>query len=169
MEVTIRFPEVETLNPPVLTLDEVSFKYPNTDRTIFSGVNLGANSESRICIVGENGAGKTTLLKIIMGINSPTNGFVHHHRGLKFGYFSQHFVDQLEMNVSCVELLQNEFSGRTIEEYRRQLGSFGVTGDMALQIVASLSGGQKSRVAFAKMCMGNFHNYINTCNLLIFV
>lgn len=58
------------------------------------------------------------------------------------------------MNASCVELLQKEFSGKPIEEYRRQLGSFGVSGDMALQVVASLSGGQKSRVAFAKMCMG---------------
>lgn len=138
----------------------MSFKYPNTDRYIFSGVNLGANSESRICIVGENGAGKTTLLKIMMGINSPSSGIVHHHRGLKFGYFSQHFVDQLEMNVSCVELLQREFPGKPIEEYRRQLGSFGVSGDMALQIVASLSGGQKSRVAFAKMCMGMCDSYL---------
>lgn len=40
-----------------------------------------------------------------------------------------------------------------MEEYRRQLGSFGVSGDLALQTVASLSGGQKSRVAFARMCM----------------
>lgn len=47
------------------------------------------------------------------------------------------------------------FSGKTIEEYRRQLGSFGVSGDMALQTIASLSGGQKSRVAFVRMCMGN--------------
>lgn len=139
-------------------MDEVSFKYPNTDRIIFSGVNLGANAESRICIVGENGAGKTTLLQIILGVNSPTSGIVHHHRGLKFGYFSQHFVDQLEMNVSCVELLQREFPGKTVEEYRRQLGSFGVGGEMALQIVGSLSGGQKSRVAFAKMCMGKLTN-----------
>jgi len=45
--------------------------------------------------------------------------------------------------------------GKPLEEYRRQLGSFGITGDMALQTVASLSGGQKSRVAFARMCMGN--------------
>lgn len=58
------------------------------------------------------------------------------------------------MNVSCVELLQRDFPGKTVEEYRRQLGSFGVGGELALQIVASLSGGQKSRVAFAKMCMG---------------
>lgn len=46
-------------------------------------------------------------------------------------------------------------SGKSIEEYRRQLGSFGVSGDLALQTIASLSGGQKSRVAFASMCMGN--------------
>ncbi|KAJ8878743.1 hypothetical protein PR048_019329 [Dryococelus australis] len=45
-------------------------------------------------------------------------------------------------------------AGKSVEEYRRQLGSFGVTGDMALQTVGSLSGGQKSRVAFARMCMG---------------
>lgn len=45
-------------------------------------------------------------------------------------------------------------SGKPIEEYRRQLGSFGVSGDLALQTVGSLSGGQKSRVAFSRMCMG---------------
>lgn len=45
--------------------------------------------------------------------------------------------------------------GKPSEDYRRQLGSFGVSGDLALQPVESLSGGQKSRVAFAKMCMAN--------------
>lgn len=58
------------------------------------------------------------------------------------------------MNVNCVELLQQTYPGKPIEEYRRQLGSFGISGDMALQTVGSLSGGQKSRVAFARMCMG---------------
>lgn len=134
-------------------LNEIAFKY-SKEKVIFNLVNLSADLQSRICIVGENGAGKTTLLKIIMGIHSPTGGMMHSHRGLKFGYFSQHHVDQLEMNVSCVELLQQAYPGRPIEEYRRQLGSFGISGDLALQIVASLSGGQKSRVAFAKMCMG---------------
>lgn len=122
--------------------------------------------------VGDNGAGKTTLLKIIMGILSPVAGMRHVHRNLKFGYFSQHHVDQLDMNVNSVELLQSAYpgilcppqirrslintllTGQSVEEYRRQLGSFGVSGDLALQTVASLSGGQKSRVAFARMCMG---------------
>lgn len=154
VECILKFPEVEILQPPVLQLDEVAFHYPNSDRIIFKGVCLGANSDSRVCIVGDNGQGKTTLLKIILGSLTPTSGYVRHHRGLKFGYFSQHHVDQLDMKVNCVELMQNEYPGKPIEEYRRQLGSFGISGDLALQVVASLSGGQKNRVAFAKMCMG---------------
>ncbi|XP_060527981.1 ATP-binding cassette sub-family F member 3 [Cylas formicarius] len=153
-EVVLRLPETEPLSPPILQLDEASFRYSADNRLIFSNVNLGATMESRICIVGDNGAGKTTLLKIIMGILTPTSGMRHVHRNLKFGYFSQHHVDQLNMNVNSVELLQQQYPGKPIEEYRRQLGSFGVSGDLALQTVSSLSGGQKSRVAFASMCMG---------------
>lgn len=153
-EVILRFPIVEPLSPPILQLSEVSFSY-DSKRTIFSNVNLNGTLESRICIVGDNGAGKTTLLKIIMGILSPTRGDRITHRNLKFGYFSQHHIDQLDMNLCSVELLQQAFPGKPIEEYRRQLGSFGVSGDLALQSIASLSGGQKSRVAFAVMCMKN--------------
>ncbi|XP_019881799.1 ATP-binding cassette sub-family F member 3 [Aethina tumida] len=152
-EVVLKLPDTEPLSPPILQLNEILFRY-NADRIIFKNVNLGATMDSRICIVGDNGAGKTTLLKIIMGILSPTEGMRHVHRNLKFGYFSQHHVDQLDMNVNSVELLQQAYKGKPIEEYRRQLGSFGVSGDLALQTVSSLSGGQKSRVAFASMCMG---------------
>ena len=152
-EVTLRFPDVEALSPPILQLNEVSFSYTGgSDNLIFSGVNLTASLQSRICIVGENGAGKTTLLKIITSSLSPTKGTVHVHRNLKFGYFSQHHVDQLDMRVCPVELLQNHFPGKPIEEYRRMLGSFGISGNLALQTICSLSGGQKSRVAFALMC-----------------
>ncbi|CAH1969584.1 unnamed protein product [Acanthoscelides obtectus] len=153
-EVLLKLPDTEPLSPPILQLNEVSFRYSSSDRYIFTDVNLGATMDSRICIVGDNGAGKTTILKIIMGILSPTSGMRHVHRNLKFGYFSQHHVDQLNMNLNSVELLQQAHPGKPIEEYRRQLGSFGVSGDLALQGIASLSGGQKSRVAFAQMCMG---------------
>ncbi|XP_026667386.1 ATP-binding cassette sub-family F member 3 isoform X1 [Ceratina calcarata] len=152
-EVTLRFPDVEPLSPPILQLNEVSFSYTgDANNYIFTGVNLTASLQSRICIVGENGAGKTTLLKIITSALSPTRGTVHVHRNLKFGYFSQHHVDQLDMRVCPVELLQNHFPGKPIEEYRRMLGSFGISGNLALQTISSLSGGQKSRVAFALMC-----------------
>ncbi len=61
----------------------------------------------------------------------------------------------LFLQICGVELMQREFPGRKVEEYRRMLGSFGVTGDMALQQIDSLSGGQKSRVAFAILCAHN--------------
>ncbi|XP_034949358.1 ATP-binding cassette sub-family F member 3-like [Chelonus insularis] len=155
--VTLRFPDVESLSPPILQLNEVFFRYAGSTNNeyVLSNVNLTATLQSRICIVGENGAGKTTLLKIITGSLSPTHGTLHVHRNLKFGYFSQHHVDQLDMRVCSVELLQNHFPGKPIEEYRRMLGSFGISGDLALQTISSLSGGQKSRVAFALMCAAN--------------
>jgi len=155
-EVTLIFPEVEKLSPPILMLSGVSFAYPNSNKgKIFSNCDLSATQESRICIVGENGAGKTTLLKLIMDIISPTEGRRDVHRNLKFGYFSQHHVDQLDMSVCSVELMAKHFPGHKTEEYRRMLGKFGVSGDLALQQICSLSGGQKSRVAFAVLCGHN--------------
>jgi len=153
--VVLKFPDVEKLSGTILTLSEVSYRYSEESRIIFSNVDLSATMQSRICIVGENGAGKTTLLKIIMEMMDPWKGTRVAHRNLKFGYFTQHFVDQIDHTVCPVEVMQKEFPGKKVEEYRRMLGQFGVTGDMALQQVESLSGGQKSRVAFAVLCGHN--------------
>lgn len=152
-EVTLRFPDnFEKLSPPILQLDEVEFYY-SPDTHLFTSLSVSADLESRICIVGENGAGKSTMLKLLMGELTPVSGIRHAHRNLKIGYFSQHHVDQLDLNVCSVELLLNKFPGRTEEEYRHQLGGYGITGELSTRPVASLSGGQKSRVAFAQMTM----------------
>lgn len=152
-EAVLRFPDnFEKLSPPILQLDEVEFGY-NPDQRIFNGLSVSADLESRICIVGENGAGKSTVLKLLMGELTPVNGTRYAHRNLKIGYFSQHHVDQLDLNVCSIELLLKRFPGHTEEEYRHQLGGYGITGELATRPVASLSGGQKSRVAFAQMTM----------------
>lgn len=152
-EAILRFPDnFEKLSPPILQLDEVEFGY-NPDQRIFNGLSVSADLESRICIVGENGAGKSTVLKLLMGELTPVNGTRYAHRNLKIGYFSQHHVDQLDLNVCSIELLLKRFPGHTEEEYRHQLGGYGITGELATRPVASLSGGQKSRVAFAQMTM----------------
>lgn len=152
-EVILRFPDnFEKLSPPILQLDEVDFGY-TAELRIFAQLSVSADLESRICIVGENGAGKSTVLKLLMGELTPINGTRYAHRNLKIGYFSQHHVDQLDLNVCSIELLLNRFPGHTEEEYRHQLGRYGITGELATRPVASLSGGQKSRVAFAQMTM----------------
>lgn len=154
-EVVLRFPECEVLTGAVLQLDEASFKYTQASPLIFQNLCIGARAESRICIVGENGSGKTTLLKLLMGDLNPTSGFRNANRRLKIGYFAQHHVDQLDMDVSSVEVLAKKFPGHTQEEYRTALGRFGLSGDLALQSVVTLSGGQKSRLAFAILGMLN--------------
>lgn len=151
--VQLRFPVVDALQPPVIVLDEVSYKYETSPSNVLTNINLSANSESRICIVGPNGAGKSTLLKLVVGRNEPCKGTIKYHRNLKIGYFAQHHVDHLDMNKSCISVLEEVSPGMPVEEYRRELGSFGISGSLALQTVASLSGGQKSRVALAKMCI----------------
>ncbi|KAI2667164.1 ATP-binding cassette sub-family F member 3 [Labeo rohita] len=127
-EVILRFPDnFEKLSPPILQLDEVEFGY-TPDQQIFKSLSVSADLESRICIVGENGAGKSTALKLLMGELTPVNGTRYAHRNLKIGYFSQHHVDQLDLNVCSIELLLKKFPGHPEEEYRHQLGRYGVTG-----------------------------------------
>ncbi|XP_036731020.2 ATP-binding cassette sub-family F member 3 isoform X2 [Manis pentadactyla] len=153
LEIVMKFPDgFEKFSPPVLQLDEVDFYY-DPRHVIFSRLSVSADLESRICVVGENGAGKSTMLKLLMGNLAPVRGIRHAHRNLKIGYFSQHHVEQLDLNVSAVELLAHRFPGRPEEEYRHQLGRYGISGELAVRPVASLSGGQKSRVAFAQMTM----------------
>jgi len=151
-EVVLKWPEPDSISPPVLQLDEVTFYY-SKDKPIFLNVDLSANMDSKIGIVGENGAGKTTILKILLGDLEPVKGFRFGHRQLKLGSFSQHHVDQLDMNLNSIEFLASKCQGLPAENYRSQLGQFGVSGDLSLQSLFSLSGGQKSRVAFAAMSM----------------
>ncbi|XP_040578254.1 ATP-binding cassette sub-family F member 3 [Lepeophtheirus salmonis] len=150
-EIIIRFPDVQKLSPPILCLNDVKFSYDGKN-DIFDHVDISATMESRICIVGKNGSGKSTLLKLIMEEISVTDGRRIVHRNLKFGYFSQHHVDQLNMNLCPLQIMEKKFRGKKMEECRQMLGHFGISGDLALQKTSSLSGGQKSRVAFAVLC-----------------
>lgn len=97
------------------------------------------------------------MLKLMIGELEPTSGFIRSHRGVRLGYFAQHHTDNLAMNLSSLGILEKEYPGRSLEEYRCNLGNFGISGDLALQSVASLSGGQKSRLALCKICMGNYY------------
>jgi ATP-binding cassette subfamily F protein 3 len=109
-EVVLRFPEPEALTPPILQLDEATFAYEKGN-IILNKINLNTNLESRICIVGDNGSGKTTLLKLLTGDLEPSSGIRHAHRNLAIGYFSQHHVDQLSMNMSPLQFMASKYPG----------------------------------------------------------
>ncbi|KAK3303367.1 P-loop containing nucleoside triphosphate hydrolase protein [Chaetomium strumarium] len=154
--VKFKFPDVEKLSPPIVQMSGVTFGYTK-DKILLKNVDLDVQLDSRIGIVGPNGAGKTTVLKLLIGKLQPTSGVISQNPRLRIGYFAQHHVDALDLNASAVSFMAKTYPGRTDEEYRRQLGAFGITGTTGLQKMALLSGGQKSRVAFACLALTNPH------------
>ncbi|MCJ1436289.1 hypothetical protein MMC27_005667 [Xylographa pallens] len=154
--VHFKFPDVEKLSPPIIQMSGVTFGY-STDRILLRNVDLDVQLDSRIGIVGPNGAGKTTVLKLLIGALQPTSGLISQNPRLRVGYFAQHHVDALDMNASAVGFMAKNYPGKQDEEYRRHLGAFGITGMTGLQKMELLSGGQKSRVAFACLSLTNPH------------
>jgi ATP-binding cassette, subfamily F, member 3 len=138
-------------------MNNVAFGYDIAVKTLLSQIDIDVDMDSRIGIVGANGSGKTTMLKLLTQQLEPTKGMVHFHPRLRLGYFAQHHVDALDLNVSAVTFMSRKYPGKSDEEYRRALGNFGITGTTGLQKMETLSGGQKSRVAFACLALQNPH------------
>ncbi|KAF2771757.1 ABC transporter domain-containing protein [Teratosphaeria nubilosa] len=155
--VHFKFPEVEKLSPPIIQMSNVSFGYSQDKPPLLKNVDLDVQLDSRIGIVGPNGAGKTTALKLLIGALQPTSGLISQNPRLRIGFFAQHHVDALDLNASAVGFMAAKYPGKGDEEYRRHLGAFGITGMTGLQKMALLSGGQKSRVAFACLALTNPH------------
>lgn len=154
--VHFRFPEVEKLSPPIIQMSNVTFGY-SKENILLRNVDLDVQLDSRIGIVGPNGAGKTTALKLLIGALQPTSGLISQNPRLRIGFFAQHHVDALDLNTSAVGFMAAKYPGKSDEEYRRHLGAFGITGMTGLQKMELLSGGQKSRVAFACLGLTNPH------------
>lgn len=154
--VTFNFPDPDGLSPPILQMHDVTFGY-SADKVIIKNAELDVQMDSRIAFCGGNGTGKTTLLKLLLGQLAPLEGHISKNGRLRIGYFAQHHVDAMDLNLSAVSWMAQTFPGKSDEEYRRHLGSFGITGSLGLQKMQLLSGGQKSRVAFAALCLNQPH------------
>jgi len=145
------------LSPPILQFEDCAFRYNPGEDLLFKDVNLGIDLESRVALVGKNGSGKSTLLKLLTGELQPDTGSVYKNSALKFSTFSQHFVDQLDLNMSPLEYFLHAYPTLVSQEARSHLGKYGIAGDTALRSIRTLSGGQKSRVVFAKIAFERPH------------
>lgn len=140
-------------NPPelrdgcIIKLDDVSFNYPNCP-VLFKNVTCALWTDSRITLCGPNGIGKSTLLNLMTGVLEPTAGFVTLNRQVRIGRYNQHFVDKLPLEKTPVECIQS-LGIPEEDKARRLLGSFGLEGIVHKNMIATLSGGQKARVALA--------------------
>jgi len=146
-----RFKDTGKLPPPVLGFDMVAFSYSGAAKDyLYKDLNLAIDSDSRISLVGPNGAGKSTLLKLMLGDIQATAGKITRHRHLKLGRYHQHSCEQLEMDMSPVDYMRKVFGG-SIQEWRPELGKFGITGNDQTVPIKNLSDGQKSRVVFCEI------------------
>jgi len=120
-------------------------------RVIYQGFNLTIRRGERWAVMGKNGAGKTTLLKMIAGATTPDKGSVRLGASLTMAYFAQQSLDVLNAELTIIEQLQQDFSQEGLGTLRTLAGAFQFSGDDVDKPIRALSGGEKSRLAMARM------------------
>ena len=145
---TFRFANVGKLPPPVLQFVEVTFGY-TPDNLIYKKLDFGVDLDSRVALVGPNGAGKSTLLKLMTGELVPLDGMVRRHNHLRIAQFHQHLAEKLDLDLSALQYMLNEYPGNEEERMRAAIGRFGLSGKAQVMPMRNLSDGQRSRVIFA--------------------
>ncbi|KAJ1412129.1 P-loop containing nucleoside triphosphate hydrolase protein [Ochromonadaceae sp. CCMP2298] len=127
-----------------------------TQEELFVDLRFGVNTHSRVAVVGPNGAGKSTLLKLMTGSLGPSSGEVLRHSKLKIGLYNQHFEDTLPPHLTPIHFLQQEYNV-DVQDARKYLGMFGLSGAQHTIRIGQLSGGQKARVLFASLSLMRPH------------
>ena len=136
-----------------IVLDAKGLAASRGGRALFSGVDLLVRRGERIGVVGPNGSGKSTLLKLLAGRGAPEDeGDVRRGTNLQQGYFDQHLGD-VDPKLSAVDEVRTVRGDFTVEKAREYLARFRFWGDDPLRVVASFSGGERSRLALAKLLL----------------
>jgi ATP-binding cassette subfamily F protein 3 len=145
-----RFPPAPRSGREVVKIEDLTHAW--ADKILFLGANLLVERGDRIAFLGPNGCGKSTLLKLIMGRETPTEGSaqIGQHNVIP-GYFEQNQAEALDLRKTVIDTLRDEAPDWKEEEVRSLLGRFLFSGDAVLKKVESLSGGEKARLALAKM------------------
>jgi ATP-binding cassette, subfamily F, member 3 len=151
-----RFPPAPRSGREVVEIKELVHTYG--DKILFLGSDLLIERGDRIAFLGPNGCGKSTLLKMIMGTETPTEGQISlgQHQVLP-SYFEQNQAEALDLNKTVMFTIHDEVPEWTNEEVRTLLGRFLFSGDTVYKKVESLSGGEKARLALAKMLLSPFN------------
>jgi ATP-binding cassette subfamily F protein 3 len=142
------FPPAVASGKQVLELIDLHKEFEG--RMVFNHVNLALNRGDKLAVVGVNGAGKTTLLKIIAG-QVPAEGKVRLGHNVVMTYFGQHQAQELDTGLTVLDTVYHAAQDKTMTQVRSLLGAFLFSGDEVDKKVQVLSGGEKSRVALARM------------------
>jgi ATP-binding cassette subfamily F protein 3 len=147
-----RFAPAPQSGRTVVTIQDLALLYG--EKILFLGANLDIERGDRIAFLGPNGAGKSTLLRLIMGLEQPTEGTVElgKHNVIP-AYFEQNQAEALDLQKTVLATIHDEVPTWKNEEVRSLLGQFLFSGDTVFKTVEALSGGEKARLALAKMLL----------------
>lgn len=143
------FPEPPRTGDEVVSLEGVSKSFG--DNHVYSGVDLKLYRGDHVALTGPNGAGKSTLMKLINGLLVPDEGTVELGKNVTKAYYAQHQLEQLNEANTVLAEMDSAAAGWTTSEERRLLGAFLFHGDDVEKRVGVLSGGERARLALAKM------------------
>jgi ATP-binding cassette, subfamily F, member 3 len=155
----IHFPQCERGARRVFELRGAVKRYG--DITVYGGVDLTIERGARIALVGPNGAGKSTMMKLLAEIEPMTAGQRIVGAGVEIGYFAQNLAESLDYGKTALQELSDAAEGMTTGEVRGLLGAMLFSGDDALKSAGVLSGGERARLALAKVLA-----HRNNCLLL---
>ena len=150
-KVRFSFPEPPRGGANVLTLTNVGKSYG--DNVVYRGLNLTLERGDRVALVGPNGAGKSTLLKILAGVLPFDSGQRKLGHNVTSAYYAQHVLDLLNPNNNPLQELRATAPSESDQNLRNTLGGFLFSGDDILKPISVLSGGEKARVALAKLLL----------------
>ncbi|XP_047482406.1 ATP-binding cassette sub-family F member 2-like [Penaeus chinensis] len=147
---TFFFPECGTIPPPVIMVQDVSFRYKETTPYIYKNLEFGIDLDTRLALVGPNGAGKSTLLKLLYGDLTPTQGMIRKNSHLRIARYHQHLHELLDLDLSPIDYMMTQFPElKERDEVRKIIGRYGLTGKQQVSPIRQLSDGQRCRVVFA--------------------
>ena len=144
-----RFPEPPRTGDTVISLEGVAKSYE--DNFVYDNVDLKLYRGDHVALVGPNGAGKSTLMKLIAGKTKPDAGDISLGQNVTEAYYAQHQLEELNPANTVLAELDTVAAGWTTSEERRLLGAFLFHGDDVEKRVNVLSGGERARLALAKM------------------
>ncbi|HUF54084.1 MAG TPA: ABC-F family ATP-binding cassette domain-containing protein [Dehalococcoidia bacterium] len=136
----------------VLTLEDIGHVYPD-GHIVLVDVNLHVERGQKVILVGPNGSGKSTLLRIVAGQMPPSQGEVRWADLARRGYYDQHQDEALDPDKTPLQELQEAAPLEREQRLRTVLGNFLFRGDDVHQMIRTLSGGERSRVALAKLAV----------------